>query len=178
MVLLALAAPAAIAADLPMKAAAVHWEAAAGNASEAFIVVSVSNADGSPKTNAQIPAPAGNAGVELKNSKWGFQTLLVPPAFKGMGVQVVQPQTYFAPQQTRPVELPGQLRILQVIPATPAGSGADSRAGLYWMRILPMYGFQGGQKQLLRWVSGEYLFRVSYRDGNDQGSALGVLTIR
>jgi hypothetical protein len=45
------------------------------------------------------------------------------------------------------------------------------------LRILPKVGFQGDQKTPLQWKSGTYTFRVTYKDGSDQGTALGTLII-
>lgn len=39
-------------------------------------------------------------------------------------------------------------------------------------------GFTGRNKALLKWVAGEYQFRVSYQDGVNQGTAFGVLMMR
>ena len=38
-------------------------------------------------------------------------------------------------------------------------------------------GFQGSEKAALPCRSGTYTFRVTYKDGNDQATALGTLTI-
>jgi hypothetical protein len=168
------------AATLPIQVITHPWQAAAGNSNMAYVLIQLSNADGTPKIDGELPKPNPGdptSGVELKGSKWGFETLLVPPGYQGSGVEIVRPQTFFDPAVSRSVLLPGQLRIVQITPAFQKNP-SDTHAGLYFFSILPMYGFKGGKKLPLRWISGEYTFRVSYRDGNDQGIGLGVLVIR
>jgi hypothetical protein len=65
---------------------------------------------------------------------------------------------------------------MQIFAAVNASDPQDVRT-LYVLRILPRFGFQGGQKDPLAWRSGTYTFRVTYKDGKDQGTALGSLTI-
>ena len=158
------------AAALPIQIVANSWQAAAGNASAAYILVHLSNPDGTPKLRAELLKSTDPAlGVELKNSKWSFETILIPPGFEGSGVQTVSPETYFDPALKRAGPLPGQLRIMQI---------TTSQPGLYYFHVLPMYGLKGGKKMALRWVPGQYVFRVTYRDGADQGTGLGELVIR
>jgi hypothetical protein len=160
------------AAPLPIQASAVPNKAAAGNIGEAIILIYLANEDGTPKTNAEIPKQGldPNGGVELKGSKWSFETLSVPNSYKG--------RAWADPEQTRPIDLFGQLRVMQVNPYFNRQAGGDQRAGLYVFHILPRYGFKARRKATLPWVSGEYVFRISYKDGSNQGTALGVLTIR
>jgi hypothetical protein len=139
----------------------------AGTTNEAFIVVHLAKSDGVPNVKAEIP-PQGPAGVELKNSKWKFQTLLAPP---GYGALLPMP----AP--ARPLALVGQLRIMSIAPYGINVEG-DPQAGLYLFRVLPIVGLRSAPKRMIPWVAGEYRFMVSYRDGDDQGTAFGVLTIR
>jgi hypothetical protein len=161
----------AVAAPLPIEATAVPMTAADGNANEAVILVYLGNADGTPKTNAEIPKPSAdpNGGVELKGSKWSFETLWVPDSYAGK----VRPDY----RQAQLQDMKGQLRILQIYTSMVQISPTESRT-LYVLRVFPRYGFQGGQKAPLVWRSGTYNFRVTYKDGNDQGTALGTLTIR
>lgn len=168
------------AAPLPIQASAFPNKAAAGNADEAIIFVYLANADGTPNTNAEIPKQGRdpNGGVELKGSKWSFETLSVPNFYYGLGTVVDKPADFFNPAQTHQVNLQGQLRIMQVNPYFRPGVAGDSRAGIYVFHIRPRYGFTGYPKATLPWVSGEYTFRISYKDGVNQGTALGVLTIR
>lgn len=161
------------AASLPIQIVANAWQAAAGNSSAAYILVHLSNPDGTPKLRAELLKSVDpSVGVELKNSKWSFETILIPPGFHGSGAQTVNPEIYFDPEGKRTAAaaaLPGQLRIMNI---------SGSQPGLYYFQVLPMFGLKGGKKQPLRWVSGQYVFRVSYRDGSDQGTGLGELVIR
>jgi len=148
-------------APLPISVTARASQAAAGNSGEASILVYLANPDGSPKVGAQIPGLDPNGGVELKNSKWSFQTLEVPQGYKQQFRTIVAGQPGL-------VEL-GELRIMAI---------SVEGDGLYKLHMLPAAGFRGGRRVLIKWVSGEYLFRVSYKDSTDQGTAIGVLTIR
>ena len=87
------------------------------------------------------------------------------------------PKSVFDNPKTVSIPLPGQLRVVQIAPAFRAGDATDPHAGIYYFSILPMYGFPGGQKQQLPWASGNYVFRVTYRDGDNVGSTLGSLVI-
>ncbi len=152
---------------LTIQVISVPHKAAGGNAGEAIVLVYLANEDGTPNTNAEIPKQGAdpNGGVELKGSKWSFETIATPESFKGSF------------QMAQETDMKGQLRIMQVAPFfNPRGS--DPRAGLYVFRILPRYGPKGRRKGTLPWVSGEYTFRISYKDGSKQGTTLGVLTIR
>lgn len=160
------------AAPLPIQATAITGQAAAGSQGDAYILVYVANEDGTPKTDAEIPGQDPNGGVELRGSKWSFETIAVPVPYKGRGVRQVRPG-----QQVQE-DVAGQLRITEITPAFKKGAAGDTRAGFYWFRIFPAYGYKGGRKALLPWVSGTYLFRVSYKEGSNQGTALGSLTIR
>lgn len=168
------------AAPLTLQVSAVPYKAAAGNTGEAIILVYLANEDGTPNLNAEIPMQGRdpNGGVELSGSKWSFETISVPPAYAGRGVWVDRPADFFNPAQTRQVNLEGQLRIMQVKPFFKRDVAGDPRAGIYLLRIFPRYGFRRGGKVPLPWVSGEYTFRISYKDGSNQGTALGVLIIR
>jgi hypothetical protein len=148
-------------APLPISVTASASQAAAGNSGEASILVYLANADGSPKVGAQIPGQDPNGGVELKNSKWAFQTLEVPQGYRQQFRAIVAGQPGL-------VEL-GELRIMAI---------SVEGEGLYRLHMLPAAGLKGGKKVLTKWVSGEYLFRVSYKDANDRGTAIGALTIR
>jgi hypothetical protein len=160
------------AAPLPIQVTAVPNQAAAGNANEAIILVYLANEDGTPNTTAQMPVQSQdpNGGVELKGSSWSFETISGPDTFRG--------RAWADQPQTRTVDLPGQLRIMQAHPFFNRQIPTDPRAGIYVFHILPRYGHRGGRKAALSWVSGEYTFRVTYRDGSNRGTALGVLTIR
>jgi hypothetical protein len=147
-------------APLPISVTARAAQAAAGNSEDAEILVYLANTDGSPKVDAKIPPLDPNGGSELKGGPWSFQTLAVPPGYKNRF-------TANFGGQTRIVEL-GELRVFI----------SSAGGGLYKLRVLPAAGLRGARKVLLKWVSGEYLFQISYKNGNDQGSALGVLTIR
>ena len=104
--------------------------------------------------------------------------MIVPASFQGPGVQQLQPQTFFNQGVSRVVEMQGQLRLMQMAPQFRLGAQDDPQAGLYAFSVLPEYGFTGRNKALLKWVAGEYQFRVSYQDGVNQGTAFGVLMMR
>jgi hypothetical protein len=161
----------ALAAPLPMSVTSIPLAAADGNSNEVVVVVHLSNADGTPKANAELPKQGEdpNGGVELKGSKWSFETLSVPDSYVG--------QVWKDYRQLQLADMRGQLRIMQIFAAVNASNPEETRT-LYVLRILPRFGFQGGKKDPLPWRSGTYTFRVTYKDGNDQGTALGTLTIR
>jgi hypothetical protein len=168
------------AAPLPISAVGNPWQVVARTTTPAFIIVQLSNPDGSPKIDAELPkANADNpsAGVELKGSKWSFDTFQIPKGFQARGIQTVEPATLAKKAVTQAVPLPGQLRVVQIAPAFREGDASDPRAGVYYFTIQPMYGFPGGQKQQLPWVSGHYVFRITYRDGANTGTTLGELVI-
>lgn len=168
------------AAPLPISAVANPWQAKAKTATPAIIIVQLANADGTPKIDAELPLANSEhptAGVELKGSKWGFETFQIPQGFQANGIQVLPPKSVFDNPKTVSIPLPGQLRVVQIAPAFRAGDATDPHAGIYYFSILPMYGFPGGQKQQLPWASGNYVFRVTYRDGDNVGSTLGSLVI-
>lgn len=165
---------------LPISAVGNPWQAAARTTTPAFIIVHLSNANGTPKIDAELPkANPDNpsAGVELKGSKWGFDTFQIPQGFQAKGVQTVEPGTLAKKPVTQTVPLPGQLRVVQIAPAFREGDAEDPRAGVYYFTIQPMFGFPGGQKQQLPWVSGHYIFRITYRDGGNMGTTIGELVI-
>lgn len=160
----------ALAAPLPIEVATIPLAAADGNSNEAVIVVYLGKADGTPNTSAEIP-PLGadpNGGVELKGSKWSFETLSVPNTYSG--------KIWTDYRKIQQEDMKGQLRVMQIFAAVNAVSPTESRT-LYIFRILPRYGFQGDKKVPLQWRAGTYTFRVTYKDGNDQGTALGTLTL-
>jgi hypothetical protein len=130
-------------------------------------VVRLANENGIPNVRAEIPPPSGdvNGGVELRNSKWGFRTLFVPPLFGRM-----------FELGGRPAAVAGQLRIISIAPLTPSGS--DAEAGLYVLRIAPAVGLRRYLKTPIAWATGLYQFLVSYTDGDQSGAALGTLTVR
>src|SRR5262245_35336134 len=163
-ILAASAAP-AVAAPLPIQVTAIPLAAADGNSNEVVVVVHLSNTDGTPKANAEIPKQGEdpNGGVELKGSKWSFETLSVPESYAG--------KIWKDYRQLQLADMKGQLRIMQIFAAVNA-SNPDEVRTLYVLRILPRFGFQGGQKDPLAWKSGTYTFRVTYKDGKDQGTAL------
>src|SRR5262245_12572696 len=160
----------ALAAPLPIEATSISMAAADGNTHEAVIVVYLGKPDGTPDMNAEIPRLGAdpNGGVELKGSKWSFETLSVPNSYSG--------KVWTDYRKLQQEDLRGQLRVMQIFAAVNAVSPTESRT-LYILRILPRYGFQGSQKAPLPWRSGTYSFRGTYKDGNDQGTALGTLTI-
>jgi len=161
----------AFAGQLPISVAAIPLAAADGNSNEVVVVVHLGNPDGTPKANAEIPKldeGDPNGGVELKGSKWSFETLSVPEAYAG--------KVWKDYRQLQLADMKGQLRIMQIFAAVNATNAEETRT-LYILRILPRFGFQGGQKDPLPWRSGTYTFRVTYKDGKDQGTALGALTI-
>jgi hypothetical protein len=160
----------AFAAQLPISVTTIPLEAADGNSNEVVVVIHLGNTDGTPKANAEIPKQGEdpNGGVELKGSKWSFETLSVPESYAG--------KIWKDYRQLQLADMKGQLRIMQIFAAVNATSDTESRT-LYVLRILPRFGFQGGQKDPLPWRSGTYTFRVTYKDGKDQGTALGTLTI-
>jgi hypothetical protein len=160
----------AFAAQLPISVTTIPLEAADGNSNEVVVVIHLGNTDGTPKANAEIPKQGEdpNGGVELKGSKWSFETLSVPESYAG--------KIWKDYRQLQLADMKGQLRIMQIFAAVNATSDTESRT-LYVLRILPRFGFQGGQKDPLTWRSGTYTFRVTYKDGKDQGTALGTLTI-
>src|SRR5262245_32756425 len=168
--ILASAAMPALAAPLPIEVTAIPLAAADGNSSEAVIVVYLAKPDGTPNTSAEIPGLGAdpNGGVELKGSKWSFETLSVPNSYSG--------KVWTDYRKVQQEDLRGQLRVMQIYAAVNAASGTESRT-LYIFRILPRYGFQGSEKSPLPWRSGTYTLRVTYKDGADQGTALGSLTI-
>jgi hypothetical protein len=158
---LAVAAPPAVAATYHLEVMAAQGQSGAANSNEAYIIVRIANPDGTPKEDAKLESrqsPTGG-GLELKGSNWGFATLLVPPGYSGRVVNA----------QGTQFEVNGQLRIMSM---QPMGSG------VYGMRVLPLYGARGSRKAFLRWVAGEYIFRISYQEGDTAGHALGKLTIR
>jgi len=168
------------AANLPIQVVAHHDQAQARNVNSAYFVVQLLNPDGSPRVMVTLPKLAADvtSGLELKGSNWSFQTITVPAGFEGLGVQLLRPADFFNPTRlTRNVTLLGQLRLMRIAPAFQANNPDDPLRGLYYFTVLPMYGFQGAQKKTLPWLSGEYVFRISYREGQDQGSAIAVLTI-
>jgi len=161
----------AVAAPLPVSVTAIPLAAADGNSNEVAIVVHLGNKDGTSKANAEIPKldeGDPNGGVELKGSKWSFETLSVPDAYSG--------QVWKDYRQMQLVDMRGQLRIMQIFAAVNATSDTETRT-LYILRVLPRFGFQGGQKDALPWKKGTYTFRITYKDGKDEGTALGSLTI-
>jgi hypothetical protein len=167
---LGLAAMPALADPLPIDATAIPLAAADGNSNEAVIVVYLGKADGTQNNWADLPGLGSdpNGGVELKGSKWSFETLSVPNSYSG--------KVWTDYRKVEKEDLKGQLRVMQIYASVNAISASESRT-LYVLRILPRVGFQGDQKTPLAWKSGTYTFRVAYRDGNDQGTALGTLTI-
>jgi len=168
--ILALAAMPAFAAPLPIDATAIPLAAADGNSNEAVILVYLGKADGTPNNWADLPGVGTepNSGVELKGSKWSFETLSVPNSYSG--------KVWTDYRKIEKEDLKGQLRIMQIYAAVNAVSVSESRT-LYVLRILPKVGFQGESKTPLAWKSGTYTFRVTYKDGVDQGTALGTLII-
>jgi len=168
--ILALAAAPVLAGQLPISVTAIPLGAKDGNSNEVVIVVYLGNTDGSPKANAEIPKQGEdpNGGVELKGSKWSFETLSVPDSYAG--------QVWKDYRQMQLVDMRGQLRIMQIFAAVNASNPDETRT-LYVLRVLPRFGFQGGQKDPLQWRAGTYTFRVTYKDGKDQGTALGTLVI-
>ena len=153
---------------LPALAATYHLEVlgapgqiAAANSNEAYIIVRIANPDGTPKEDAKLETRQGptGGGLELKGSNWGFATLVVPPGYSGRVVNA----------QGAQFEVNGQLRIIAM---------QNMGKGVYGLRVLPLYGAPGSRKGFLRWVSGDYIFRVSYEEGDTTGDALGKLTIR
>lgn len=167
--IVAVAAVPAQAAPLPIDVTTIPLAAADGNTSEAVIVVYLGNADGTPKTNAEIPKLDPNGGVELKGSKWSFETLSVPDTYAG--------KVWTDYRKLQQEDLRGQLRVMQIFAAVNAVSPTENRT-LYILRVMPRVGLQGNEKAPLPWRSGSYTFRITYKDGNDQGTALGTLTIR
>jgi len=164
-----MAAGPALAAPLPIAVTAIPLAAADGNSNEAVIVVHLGKADGAPNTSAEIPSLDPNGGVQLKGSKWSFETLSVPDSYSG--------KVWTDYRKLQQEDLKGQLRVMQIYAAVNAVSPTESRT-LYILRILPRVGFQGDPKAALPWRSGTYTFRITYKDGADQGTALGTLTIR
>lgn len=83
--ILALSAMPALAAPLPIAVTTIPLAAADGNSNEAVIVVYLGKTDGTPNAKAEIPGPGAdpNGGVELKGSKWSFETLSVPDSYSG-----------------------------------------------------------------------------------------------
>jgi hypothetical protein len=164
------------AASITVQVVTNRWQAAANNQNAAYMLVNLVNPDGSAWIERALPGPKPGdrtSGLELKGTKWSFETLSIPEGFARLGVQVVRPQTFFDPAVTRTIQLPGQVRLMQVVPMFQLDNPADPHRGLYYFSILPMFGIKGGPKQLLNWVAGEYIFRMSFRDGVDQGSTLG-----
>jgi len=158
----------AIAETLHFDVVTGRGQAAAANPSEAFIFIRISNPDGTPNDSIRLETrqdPKG--GLELKGSQWSFATLLVPQGYQGR-VQASQ-RDIFGNAKSTQFDISGQLRIIQM---------GHIDHGIYWLRIIPMYGAPGSVKSRLNWVSGDYLFRVSYNDGQNQGDALGRFTIR
>lgn len=154
--------------ESPVLAGAYHIEvlaapglSAAANSNEAYIIVRIANPDGTPKEDAKLETRQGptGGGLELKDSNWGFATLVVPPGYAGRVVN----------SQGVQFEVNGQLRIIAM---------QNMGRGVYGMRVLPLYGAPGSKKGFLRWVSGDYIFRISYHEGDTAGDALGKLTIR
>ena len=133
-------------------------------------MVYLGKADGTPNNWAEVPGVGADptGGVELKGSKWSFETLSVPNSYSG--------KVWTDYRKVEKEDLKGQLRIMQIYAAVNAISVNESRT-LYVLRILPKVGFQGDQKTPLQWKSGTYTFRVTYKDGSDQGTALGTLII-
>ena len=167
---LGLSAVPALAEPLPIDATSIPLAAADGNSNEAVIVVYLGKADGTPNNWADLPGLGTdpNGGVELKGSKWSFETLSVPNSYSG--------KVWTDYRKVEKENLKGQLRVMQIYASVNAVSASESRT-LYILRILPKVGFQGDQKAPLTWKSGTYTFRITYKDGNDQGTALGTLTI-
>jgi len=160
----------AIADPLPIDATSIPLAAADGNSNEAVIVVYLGKSDGAPNNWADLPGLGTdpNGGVELKGSKWSFETLSVPNSYSG--------KVWTDYRKVEKENLKGQLRVMQIYASVNAISASESRT-LYILRILPKVGFQGDQKAPLVWKSGSYTYRITYRDGNDQGTTLGTLII-
>lgn len=170
LIVVSVIAPQLSAGPLPIVVTSNRYQAASGNSLEAVILVYLANPDGTPKLTAEIPGFDPNGGVQLKGSRWSFQTLLVPQGYEQAFTQVIQPPSMLNPSgQSRTFAVQGQLRIMKI---------ESQGNGFYRFHILPAAGLKGAKKVLLKWISGEYNFYVSYKDGDDQGSALGVLTIR
>lgn len=154
------------AAAISLQTVAVQGTADVGTSGEAVIVLRLSNADGTPfavPVDQAEKIPLGPDGsVELKGSKWKFQTLLVPRTY----VAVFKQQTNVG---LRDLPEYGQLRIFQIVRVND---------GVLWLRVRPEAGPKGGQKVLLKWAPGEYVFHISYNDGVNQGDTLGALTIK
>ena len=167
----------ASAAPLPIQVLGSPWTATAKTTEPAYIIVQLSNPDGTPKIDAELPKANPNVGVELKGSKWSFDTFQIPVGFEGVGFQAVAPKSFFDKPGAQTVRLPGQLRVVEIAPAFRLGAANDPRAGTYYFTVLPMYGVTGGQKKQLPWISGHYVFRIMYRDGTNSGTALGELVI-
>ena len=165
------------AAPLPIQTIGSPWTAAARTTEPAYIIVQLSNPDGTPKIDAELPKANPASGVELKGSKWSFDTFQIPVGFEGTGVQAVPPKSFLDKPGTQTVRLPGQLRVTQIAPAFRLGDAKDPRAGSYYFTVLPMFGVAGGQKKQLPWISGHYVFRITYRDGANSGTALGEFVI-
>ena len=168
------------AAPLPIQAIGNPWQAAARTTTPAYIIVQLSNADGTPKIDAELPVASvanPSAGVEFRGSKWSFETFQIPQGFQANEVTVVPPKTAFEKAAKVAIPMPGQLRVVQIAPAFRPGDATDAHAGVYYFSIMPMFGSAGKEKKQLAWVSGHYIFRVTYRDGADVGTALGELVI-
>ena len=165
-----LSAMPALAEPLPIDVTTIPLAAADGNANEVVAVVYLGKADGTPNNWAEMPGLGTdpNGGVELKGSKWSFETLSVPNSYSG--------KVWTDYQKIKKEDLKGQLRVMQIYASVNAVSASESRT-LYVLRILPKVGFQGDSKTPLVWKSGTYTFRVTYKDGSDQGTALGTLII-
>jgi len=169
-ILLALAGPLHSAA-IAIQSVAASGVAHAGTNGENVIVIRMSNPDGTPFNvpPEQVEKLAvDNGGVQMKGSKWEFRTLLVPPGYAANFQQVVK-DDFNRPTNIRQWAEPGQLRIVQIV---------RLERGVYWLRIRPMAGPKGQQKVLVNWVPGEYLFRISYVDGANQGDTLGMLEVK
>lgn len=153
-----------VCAPLSVRLIAGPSKAGVGNTLPASIVVYISDQDGMPKTNLEIPpTDKGTGDLDLKRSKgskWAFRTLIVPAGFAIPG----------RCPGTQENEVTAQLRITEIKPD-------PELDGLYRLTVFPAVGCRGGRKIPVRWVGGEYQFFISYKDDSGQGSAFGVLQV-
>lgn len=170
-VVTALCLPTAVSAAPPRLLVTTYTEGVtAGTFKPAYIVLHLADSTGKPMTKPDVPKPSGDpvGGLELKGSKWRFQTLLVPPGYGA---------NFLVPGQRGQSFLAGQVRIT-AINSLGNNVDGDAAAGLYILTVVPAVGVRGARKTQIPWVPGDYRFMISYIDGTDQGTTFGSFTIR
>ena len=147
------------AAPLTRSVSSAAQLAAPNTADGATLLVLLKNADGTPKVDAVVKFDKGSPVA------WTLKTVAVPKNFG-------QACTLQANQA--PVPDPARLIMRSISPRNSVVN--ETVEGLYAVDVVPYV--RCGQGSLFRWVQGEYHFVLTYSNGDDKASALGVLVIR